>query len=217
MVRDAGLEITLFQPFRDFEGMPEPHRTRAFDRAERKFDLMQELGTELMLVCSNVSSVALGGIDRAAEDFAELGARAPRRGGLRVGYEALAWGRHVNDPPRCLGDRAKGRSRQRRTHSRQLPYAGAQDRREHDPLDPGRPHFSRATRRRAPDRHGPALLEPAFPQHAGRRGTLPSPTSCGRWPRPAMTARCRWRSSTTSSGAGRRNPSPSTGTGRWST
>ncbi|WP_428698195.1 bifunctional sugar phosphate isomerase/epimerase/4-hydroxyphenylpyruvate dioxygenase family protein [Stappia sp.] len=96
MVRDAGLEITLFQPFRDFEGMPEPHRTRAFDRAERKFDLMQELGTELMLVCSNVSSVALGGIDRAAGDFAELGARAAARG-LRVGYEALAWGRHVND------------------------------------------------------------------------------------------------------------------------
>ena len=64
MVRDAGLEITLFQPFRDFEGMPEPHRSRAFDRAERKFDLMQELGAELMLICSNVSSVSLGGIDR---------------------------------------------------------------------------------------------------------------------------------------------------------
>ncbi|MFB2606849.1 3-keto-5-aminohexanoate cleavage protein, partial [Rhizobium phaseoli] len=24
MVRDLGMEITLFQPFRDFEGMPEP-------------------------------------------------------------------------------------------------------------------------------------------------------------------------------------------------
>jgi 4-hydroxyphenylpyruvate dioxygenase len=96
MVRDAGLEITLFQPFRDFEGMPEPHRSRAFDRAERKFDLMQELGAELMLVCSNVSSVSLGGIDRAADDFRELGERASARG-LRVGYEALAWGRHIND------------------------------------------------------------------------------------------------------------------------
>ena len=40
MVRDHGLEITLFQPFRDFEGMPEPQRARAFERAERKFDLM---------------------------------------------------------------------------------------------------------------------------------------------------------------------------------
>ena len=96
MVRDAGLAITLFQPFRDFEGLPEPQRARAFDRAERKFDLMGELGTDLMLVCSSVSSASLGGIDRAAADFHELGERAAKRG-LKVGYEALAWGRHVND------------------------------------------------------------------------------------------------------------------------
>src|SRR5690606_41407443 len=90
MVREHGLEITLFQPFRDFEGMPDTHRQRTFDRAERKFDVMQELGTDLLLVCSNVSTLALGGIDRAADDFRELGERAQRRG-LRVGYEALAW------------------------------------------------------------------------------------------------------------------------------
>ncbi|MEX0955722.1 MAG: TIM barrel protein [Rhizobiaceae bacterium] len=96
MIRDHGLEITLFQPFRDFEGLPEPQRERAFDRAEHKFDLMQELGTDLMLICSNVSAAALGGVDRAAPDLRELGERATKRG-LRVGYEALAWGRHVND------------------------------------------------------------------------------------------------------------------------
>src|SRR5690606_27943462 len=96
MVRDHGLEITLFQPFRDFEGLPEPQRSRALDRAERKFDLMGEMGAELMLVCSTVSPLALGGIDRAAEDLRELGERASRRG-LLVGYEALAWGRYVND------------------------------------------------------------------------------------------------------------------------
>jgi 4-hydroxyphenylpyruvate dioxygenase len=96
MVRDYRLEITLFQPFRDFEGLPEPQRSRAFDRAERKFDLMQELGTDLILACSSVSPVALGGIDRAAADFRELGERAAKRG-LCVGYEALAWGRHVSD------------------------------------------------------------------------------------------------------------------------
>ncbi|WP_313605592.1 TIM barrel protein [Rhizobium sp.] len=96
MVRDHGLEITLFQPFRDFEGMPEPLRSRTFDRAERKFDIMQQLGTDLVLVCSNVSPASLGGIDRAAADFRELGERAAKRG-LRVGYEALAWGRHIND------------------------------------------------------------------------------------------------------------------------
>ena len=96
MVRDYGLEISLFQPFRDFEGMPEPQRSKVFDRAERKFDLMGELGADLVLVCSNVSPASLGGIDRAAQDFNELGMRAAKRN-IRVGYEALAWGRHVND------------------------------------------------------------------------------------------------------------------------
>ncbi len=96
IVRDFGMDISLFQPFRDFEGMPEPHRTRAFDRAERKFDVMKELGTDLILICSNLSEVSVGGIDRAADDLRELGDRAAARG-LRIGYEALAWGRHIND------------------------------------------------------------------------------------------------------------------------
>jgi 4-hydroxyphenylpyruvate dioxygenase len=96
LCRDLGLSVCAFQPFRDFEGMPEPQRTRNFARVERKFDLMQELQTELLLICSNISPASLGGIDRAAADFRELGERAASRG-LRVGYEALAWGRHVND------------------------------------------------------------------------------------------------------------------------
>jgi 4-hydroxyphenylpyruvate dioxygenase len=96
LCRKLGLEICAYQPFRDFEGMPEPQRARNFIRAERKFDLMQALGTDLLLICSNVSAVSLGGIDRAAEDLRELGERAAARG-LRVGYEALAWGRHVSD------------------------------------------------------------------------------------------------------------------------
>ncbi|MGH1426072.1 MAG: bifunctional sugar phosphate isomerase/epimerase/4-hydroxyphenylpyruvate dioxygenase family protein [Pseudooceanicola sp.] len=96
MVRDHGLEITLFQPFRDFECLPNGLRAKAFDRAERKFDLMQDLGTDLVLVCSSVHPASLGGIERAAADFNELGERAKSRG-LRVGYEALAWGRHIND------------------------------------------------------------------------------------------------------------------------
>ncbi|MEJ5220339.1 TIM barrel protein [Cognatishimia sp. D5M38] len=96
MIRDHGLEITLFQPFRDFEALPEPYRAKAFDRAERKFDVMQELGTDLILICSSVHPKSLGGIDRSAADFHELGERAAKRG-LRVGYEALAWGRHIDD------------------------------------------------------------------------------------------------------------------------
>jgi 3-dehydroshikimate dehydratase len=95
-VADLGLEIVTFQPFRDFEGMPADRRDRTFARAERKFDLMAELGCDLLMVCSNVSPDSLGGIDRAAEDFHALGERAAKRG-LRVGFEALAWGRHIND------------------------------------------------------------------------------------------------------------------------
>jgi 4-hydroxyphenylpyruvate dioxygenase len=96
MIADLGLKTITFQPFRDFEGMPEPQRARVFDRAERKFDLMQELDCDLLLICSNVSPHALGGIDRAASDFHELGGRAAKRG-IRVAFEALAWGRHIND------------------------------------------------------------------------------------------------------------------------
>jgi 4-hydroxyphenylpyruvate dioxygenase len=96
LCRDLGLSICAFQPFRDFEGMPEPQRARNFARAQHKFELMQELQTDLLLVCSNVSPASLGGIDRAAADFHALGELAASHG-LRVGFEALAWGRHAND------------------------------------------------------------------------------------------------------------------------
>ncbi|MBX3500797.1 MAG: sugar phosphate isomerase/epimerase and 4-hydroxyphenylpyruvate domain-containing protein [Alphaproteobacteria bacterium] len=93
---DLGLGIVTLQPFRDFEGMQGLQRERAFARAERKFDVMAELGCDLLMLCSNVSPDALGGIDRAAADLRELGERAARRG-LRIAFEALAWGRHIND------------------------------------------------------------------------------------------------------------------------
>src|SRR5690606_28891162 len=48
------------------------------------------------LGCASVSPMSLGGSERAADDFRELGERAAKRG-IRIGYEALAWGRHVSD------------------------------------------------------------------------------------------------------------------------
>jgi 4-hydroxyphenylpyruvate dioxygenase len=96
MASDLGLEIVALQPFRDFEALPARPRQRAFDRAERKLDLMGELGTPLLLVCSNVSPEALDDGARAADDLAELAERAAHRD-IRIGYEALAWGRHVRD------------------------------------------------------------------------------------------------------------------------
>lgn len=92
---DLGLAITLFQPFRDFEGCRRDRLQKNLDRAERKFDLMQELGTDLVLVCSNVQADALGDEQVLVNDLRLLAERAGQRS-LRIGYEALAWGRHVN-------------------------------------------------------------------------------------------------------------------------
>lgn len=43
MAEQLGLKIALFQPFRDFEAVPEAQFRRNPNRAERKFDLMDEL------------------------------------------------------------------------------------------------------------------------------------------------------------------------------
>ncbi|WP_339530289.1 3-dehydroshikimate dehydratase QuiC [Pseudomonas mucidolens] len=92
---DLGIAITLFQPFRDFEGCRRDRLARNLERAERKFDLMQALGTDLVLVCSNTSADSTGEHSILRDDLGLLAEHAGRRG-LRIGYEALAWGRHVN-------------------------------------------------------------------------------------------------------------------------
>jgi 4-hydroxyphenylpyruvate dioxygenase len=96
LARSLGLELVALQPFRDFEGLPEPLRRRAFERARRKFELMQRLGTPLLLVCSSVSAESIDDPGRVAADLHELGELA-RQFGVAVGFEALAWGRHIND------------------------------------------------------------------------------------------------------------------------
>ncbi|MGA8137997.1 MAG: 3-dehydroshikimate dehydratase QuiC [Pseudomonas gingeri] len=95
MCADLGIAITLFQPFRDFEGCRRDRLQRNIDRVERKFDLMQELGTDLVLVCSNTATDSLGDERILLDDLSLLAERAGARN-LRIGYEALAWGRHVN-------------------------------------------------------------------------------------------------------------------------
>ena len=91
---DLGLGIDLYQPFRDFEGVSDEQFRHNLDRAERKFDIMEALGAPLMLVCSNVSSTAIADDARSAAQLHELAERAARRN-LSIGFEALAWGRHI--------------------------------------------------------------------------------------------------------------------------
>ncbi|WP_406691510.1 TIM barrel protein [Saccharopolyspora sp. ID03-671] len=93
--RDLGLSIDLYQPFRDFEAVPPARFRQNLRRAERKFDVMEQLGTDLVLVCSTVSPEAVDDDELAAEQLRALAERAQERG-MRVAYEALAWGRFVN-------------------------------------------------------------------------------------------------------------------------
>ncbi|MEU8240380.1 TIM barrel protein [Actinoplanes missouriensis] len=92
---DLGLTIELYQPFRDFEAVPEPIFRANLERARRKFAVMEQLGVSTMLVCSSVSPSA---VDDDALAAAQLRSLADLAGGngIRVAYEALAWGRHVS-------------------------------------------------------------------------------------------------------------------------
>ncbi len=91
---DLGLRIMLYQPFRDFEAVPEDLLRRNLRRAGHKFELMASLGASMMLVCSNVSQAAIDDDACAADQLHRL-AELARGHGMRLAYEALAWGRHI--------------------------------------------------------------------------------------------------------------------------
>lgn len=92
---DIGLAIDAFQPFRDFEGVSETALARNLERAERKFDLMQELGAPLMLVCANIDPATADDEELAAAQLFALAERAARRS-LKIGFSALPWAARTN-------------------------------------------------------------------------------------------------------------------------
>ncbi|MFC4068212.1 bifunctional sugar phosphate isomerase/epimerase/4-hydroxyphenylpyruvate dioxygenase family protein [Actinoplanes subglobosus] len=92
---DLGLSIDLYQPFRDLDSVSDEIFRKNLDRAARKFDVMAALGVNTVLVCSSVAPDAVDDDDRAAAQLTELAGRADNRG-IRIAYEALAWGRHVS-------------------------------------------------------------------------------------------------------------------------
>ncbi|KJV02985.1 sugar phosphate isomerase/epimerase and 4-hydroxyphenylpyruvate domain-containing protein [Rhodococcus sp. PML026] len=92
---DLGLTVDLYQPFRDADSDDPDQFARNVVRAERKFDVMEQLGCDLLLVCSSPLAGAVREDDKLIEQMATLAERAHRRG-LRLAYEALAWGSHVD-------------------------------------------------------------------------------------------------------------------------
>ncbi|KUO15708.1 bifunctional sugar phosphate isomerase/epimerase/4-hydroxyphenylpyruvate dioxygenase family protein [Streptomyces dysideae] len=92
---DLGLTIDLYQPMRDVEAVPDDVFDRNLRRARHKFDLMRRLGADTVLVCSSVAPQAVDDDALAAGQLSRL-ADAAEEFGVRVAYEALAWGRHVS-------------------------------------------------------------------------------------------------------------------------
>lgn len=90
-----GLRIFLLQPFRDFEGVPAEKRIEKLASARRQFDLMRELGCDHLLVCSNTDPESSPERDVQIADLAALAEMAEPYD-IRIGFEALAWGKHIN-------------------------------------------------------------------------------------------------------------------------
>jgi sugar phosphate isomerase/epimerase len=94
-VRASGLRVTGFQVLRDFEGLSGHLHAYKVDVAKAMLSMCQALGAKVLLACSSSSAHASG--DRAAlvKDLQKLATLAVPLG-IRVAYEALSWGRHVN-------------------------------------------------------------------------------------------------------------------------
>ncbi|CCQ48418.1 xylose isomerase-like TIM barrel family protein [Pseudarthrobacter siccitolerans] len=96
MAADLGLGLDLYQPFRDFDGVTPDLLKANLRRAEAKFKLMSRLGMDTILVCSNVATATIDDDALRAEQLSELAGLAGDHG-VKVAYEALAWGKYVND------------------------------------------------------------------------------------------------------------------------
>ncbi|WP_017616467.1 bifunctional sugar phosphate isomerase/epimerase/4-hydroxyphenylpyruvate dioxygenase family protein [Nocardiopsis salina] len=95
LASSLGLGVDLYQPFRDFGGVTEEQLAADLRRAEAKFALMVELGADTLLVCSNTAPDAIDDDALVTEQLYRL-AEAARPYGVRIAYEALAWGTHVS-------------------------------------------------------------------------------------------------------------------------
>ncbi|WAH95225.1 bifunctional sugar phosphate isomerase/epimerase/4-hydroxyphenylpyruvate dioxygenase family protein [Arthrobacter sp. MMS18-M83] len=96
MAADLGLGLDLYQPFRDFDSVAEDILQENLRRADAKFRLMSRLGMDTILVCTNVGTATIDDDDLRAEQLSRLAELAGDHG-VKVAYEALAWGKYVND------------------------------------------------------------------------------------------------------------------------
>uniref|UniRef100_UPI003D8BF3AF bifunctional sugar phosphate isomerase/epimerase/4-hydroxyphenylpyruvate dioxygenase family protein n=1 Tax=Gordonia sp. B7-2 TaxID=3420932 RepID=UPI003D8BF3AF len=91
-----GLALYLYQPLRDLEGVEEDVFADTLRRAEATFVTAQRLGIDTILVCSNVATATIDSDEVSASQLRRLGDVAAGYG-IRIAFEALAWGRYIDD------------------------------------------------------------------------------------------------------------------------
>jgi sugar phosphate isomerase/epimerase len=109
-VKASGLRVTGFQVLRDFEGLTGHLHEYKVDIAKGMLEMCRTLGAQVLLACSSTSQHASADLDALARDLRKLATLALPLG-IRVAYEGLSWGRHVNEYPAawevvCRADRA---------------------------------------------------------------------------------------------------------------
>jgi sugar phosphate isomerase/epimerase len=95
-VRASGLRPTGFQVLRDFEGLSGHLHGYKVDIAKSMLEMCAALGSEVLLACSSTSRHATQDLDAIARDLRKLAMLAVPLG-IKVAYEALSWGRTVNE------------------------------------------------------------------------------------------------------------------------
>jgi sugar phosphate isomerase/epimerase len=95
LVKASGVRVTGIQVMRDFEGLSGALHEYKLDIAKNMLHVCQAVGAPLLMVCSSTSSQASGELPLIARHLAKLATLAVPLG-VRIGYEALSWGRHVN-------------------------------------------------------------------------------------------------------------------------
>ena len=99
-VKESGLRVTGFQVLRDFEGLSGHLHAYKIDVAKAMLQMCRDVGSNVLLVCSSTSVHATGDPDALAKDLAKLAMLAVPLG-INVAYEALSWGRHINEYPQA--------------------------------------------------------------------------------------------------------------------
>ena len=95
-VKASGLRVTGFQVLRDFEGLSGHLHAYKVDVAKSMLELCAALGCKLLLACSSTSTHAATDKRVLARDLKKLALLALPLG-IKIAYEALSWGRTVNE------------------------------------------------------------------------------------------------------------------------